>query len=806
VASAWLLTACGGSSRTPDATLTPAARVAGSACFVDRDHDQLVGAGDTVTVRFDQPVTVRQSAVAFQLPVDGDSFGSGARMEDGDRVDEVRIVLGIGARLRAGGRHAGLGAGSPSGLALPTTAAIVDRSRQAPVAADAARDLAAGFSVQPAPGLADDAEAIAAGDLDGDGDLDVVVGRDGGSAKVLTNQGAWTFTDSGQTLGAGGSLALGDVDGDGDLDVVVGSNDTVTSVWRNDGAGLFQLLQNLPAADTECVALGDLDRDGDLDLVRGNGASDADSIWWNDGTGQFAAGPSVGAGNTRTVTIADVDGDGDLDLLQGRAGPSRIWQNDGAGAFTAGQAIGSGNTHSIAAGDLDCDGDVDLVTAGRDPSEVWRNDGAAGFTPTGGLSNAATDAVRLVDVDGDGRLDVYAANANGQDDELWLVDANLVLRWSGTSYANGTTTDAAVGDFDRDGDLDVVTVGPGDGLRLMVGSTAASHGPLAFQAGDAQLGEGAALHVAAADLDRDGDADVVESMGDVRATAVWRNDGAANFPTRSLLATGGLAAALGDVDRDGDIDLLETSPTAGLRLWRNDGTGPAGSAESLSTIGGLGLALHDVDRDGDLDLLLARGLAGAAELWRNDGTGAFTAVAVPLLPTGANAAVIVDLDRDGDADLLLATDQGLVLLANDGSGAFPTALTIGTAALHTLATGDVDGDGDVDLAVGGAGGHAIWRNDGSGAFDTSPALAGTAVHALAVADLDADGDLDLLRGGTGPDQLWTNAGGTFTLTTVALSAGPTTAFAIADLDCDGDADLVVADGSAAGGLRVYVRD
>ena len=135
-------------------------------------------------------------------------------------------------------------------------------------------------------------------DLDGDGDLDAVVGNGpdnvdypGEPNRVWLNDGAGRFRDSGQRLVSTGmsgwevthAVALGDIDGDGDIDAVFGdalflnfrSSDTV---WINDGAGQFTLYAEprlKPEGDhfvgrSEAVRLGDLDGDGDLDLFVGN--------------------------------------------------------------------------------------------------------------------------------------------------------------------------------------------------------------------------------------------------------------------------------------------------------------------------------------------------------------------------------------------------------------------------------------------------------------------------------------------------------------------------------------------------------
>lgn len=221
------------------------------------------------------------------------------------------------------------------------------------------------------------------------------------------------------------AVAHGDVDGDGDLDLILGGAGQ-DRVVINDGAGVFadETTARAPAEDrtTQDAEFVDVDADGDLDVVLGQEGGWA--LWLNDGRGHFTDAsdrlPDPGNVEARKVRAADVDGDGDVDLFfahvawQGRAGQDRLALNDGAGRFALSETIPTedGTTVDGAFVDLDGDGDLDLIRADLGPVTVWENDGRGGFTEATSRHFAETVAgpnvsLEAADFDGDGTVDLY---------------------------------------------------------------------------------------------------------------------------------------------------------------------------------------------------------------------------------------------------------------------------------------------------------------------------------------------------------------------------------------------------------------
>jgi hypothetical protein len=321
------------------------------------------------------------------------------------------------------------------------------------------------------------------------------------------------------------------------------------------------------------------------------------------------------------------------------------------------------------------------------------------------------------------------------------------------------------------------------------------------------------ISVHASDLDGDGDQDVIGAARNTNTVSWWENtDAAGTSWTEHVLDTAFLnarAVYAADVDGDGDQDVLGASGQANeIVWWENSGTSWNRRLIDGGFNGAHDVTSADMDGDGDLDVVGAALNEDEIAWWENlagDGSS-WTKHVVGSNFDGTRGVAVADMDGDGDQDVVGAAEfsnQVAWWENTNGSGTAWTQYVVSTTFDKAIKvqTADVDGDGDQDiLGAGSRGGIAWWANtDGAGTSWTEHRVDDQLSGAWGVdaADMDGDGDLDILGAGVWHDVVawWENTDGTGTSWQEVNAAGESgldgaVAVDAADLNGDGAADVL----------------
>lgn len=311
---------------------------------------------------------------------------------------------------------------------------------------------------------------------------------------------------------------------------------------------------NLPASGLAGLCMdtdtGDIDGDGDVDIALAQEHA-TNLVLLNNGSGTFSiAAGAVGGGNgdNEDVRLRDFDGDSDLDMLTVHEddGVHAILINNGAGVFQDMSALIPQNSIANAAEVIDLNNDQrpDILLGNRGTNLVLlqqANGSFANDTANRPIGSDTTQDLLLLDIDGDTDMDIFVANETNN--RLFVNDGNgffadeTATRLPG---GDGETREAGAADIDNDGDLDIIigNVDPNSGrplqnqLLLNDGSGIFSDVTATNLAGVTNMGNSYTIRFV--DIDSDGDPDIlspVNAIGQGGSVAVWINDGAGSFST-----------------------------------------------------------------------------------------------------------------------------------------------------------------------------------------------------------------------------------------------------------------------------------
>ena len=597
-------------------------------------------------------------------------------------------------------------------------------------------------------------------DYDGDGDLDLVVGLDGdagtptnGQIRYFRNDGADIFNEQtgaanpfdGIDVGEGAAPGFVDIDGDGDLDAIVGSRSGTLFAYRNNGAGVAVTPLTGSANPFDAITSGDgsypvptfvdLDGDGDLDAVigrsdgtlvsyRNNGPNTAFTLR----TSSPTAGLAVAQRNAPSA--GDVDGDGDIDLLVGN--------NDGTFTLlvnTPNPFVGitinilpqndaptlTGLVTSLTFAENLLNATPQLIDA-----DVTFLDPESNFTGSRLIISGAVvgDVVGIRDqgngageIGFDGTTIRYGGVAIGA-----IVGVSATMGIQFNAAATSAAVDALFQNLTFANTSDTPIATRTLTLKFADASGATFSGPIEWQyvvSGngpyDGNYAPPSTSIVTYIDVDLDGDLDPIVGLVDgtfVALEATTRQSDGINV----YVTTGGFnplagidigtnaAPAAFDLDSDGDLDLIVGTADGTLRAYLNSGvadtpftalTGIANPFNGIDVGTRAAPAFIDLDNDGDLDAVIGTG-EGTLLAFRNNGPGnpftALTGSANPFngIDVDSNAVIaFLDVDNDGDLDALVGNNLGKILVyANNGIGNAFTQRT-GTFFDRVTGTGDI---------------------------------------------------------------------------------------------------------------------
>lgn len=478
-------------------------------------------------------------------------------------------------------------------------------------------------------------------DLDADGDNDILFSANN-RLIILINSGSGSYTTTNTIYSTYirdriMDFNLKDMDDDGDLDIIAAmlkwqANDRV--LWfENDSSHAYStshIIQEFTGDYIKTFKIADLDGDNIKDIVTGN-YRDNYLVWYKNYTTIKAVGKNCyGPADVKT---ADLDNDGDLDFITTTGnGTKLVWYKniDGAGSTGLQKVITfSDNCFGYELGDIDGDGSIDIAMDGK----WYKNDGSGNFTPNV-YPETYTDnmsKVYIEDVDNDGKNDLIVVDnlSNGVAVIGWHKNLNGLgsfgPRQSIQTMIGVPVSKIVFTDMDADGDKDIVFGGG------KIGIIKNSDGAGTFNTSFETVYSYATGKIFCVDMDGDGDKDILTSDVYVSSSYLlaWfkNSNGLGTFSSTpqqvSYLSLSGVFPA--DMDNDGDLDVLTNERYGKNTLWLENLTGLGLFGQPITLVVNPGSNSTnnavDVDNDGKIDVLYSTNYEGnhAVSWFKNSG-------------------------------------------------------------------------------------------------------------------------------------------------------------------------------------------